>query len=418
MVRRGRVGLLVALAALTGCGGRQLVGTPNLLLNQDPQSAFAACPDCCRRPDMEVLYATDRAPTEDGTAYGPARSRNLAFGVARVNLAPNRTWNDVARDSTASTRQTHYEMKFAGATEAGRFDLLAASQPTLANELQLVGAADAQKAYEKSLHEVLRKKLALTSHKDVFVFVHGFNATFDSAVFRAGEVWHFMGRVGVPIAYTWPAGYGGLFGYAYDRESGEFTVTHLKQFLLAVANCPEVERLHLIAHSRGTDVAISALRELHIGYRAQGKATPDALKLENLVLAAPDLDEEVFVQRFVAENLLAAARRTTIYASRSDRALVVADAVFGGRKRLGVLEPRDFTPNVRKALARMPNLQFIDCNITGDSINHDYVFGNPAALSDLILVLRDRRPPGAEHGRPLRQPLEGVWELSDGYLKK
>ena len=45
---------------------------------------------------------------------------------------------------------------------------------------------------------------------------------------------------------------------AHDRESGEFTVYHLKQCLRAVAACPDVERVHLIAHSRGTDVTISA----------------------------------------------------------------------------------------------------------------------------------------------------------------
>ena len=34
------------------------------------------------------------------------------------------------------------------------------------------------------------------------------------------ELWHFLGRQGVPILYTWPAGFGGLRGYTRDRESG------------------------------------------------------------------------------------------------------------------------------------------------------------------------------------------------------
>ena len=71
----------------------------------------------------------------------------------------------------------------------------------------------------------------------------------------------------------------------------------------------------------GREITISALRELHAGYQATGVSTQQALKLENLVLAAPDLDEDVFMQRFVAENLAKAARRTTIYVSDRDMAI-------------------------------------------------------------------------------------------------
>ena len=101
------------------------------------------------------------------------------------------------------------------------------------------------------------------------------------------QLWHFMGRVGVPVVYTWPAGHPGLLrGYQYDRESGEFTVFHLRQALELLADCPDVEKIHIIAHSRGTDIAMSALRELHIGARAAGLDTRERYKLGTVVLAA------------------------------------------------------------------------------------------------------------------------------------
>ena len=62
------------------------------------------------------------------------------------------------------------------------------------------------------------------------------------------------------------------------------------------------------------------------------------------------------------------------------------------------------------------NVQLIECKLSNWSLNHSYVFSNPAVLSDLILVLRDGRPPGATYGRPLNQPAEGIWELTDAYL--
>lgn len=410
---------LLAVLAASGCGARPLVASPHVVTQQDPATYFERC-RAGAGAEMEVLYATDRDVDHDrhGPAYGHGRSKRLAYGSATVVPKPHDSWDEFARESTRRLRRHGYTLGPGECRELGAFhfrweQLAAAGDEADGPEEALVIPAEQRQAF----HDVLAGRLAETGHKDVYVFVHGFNNAFGDAVYRAAELWHFLGRVGVPVAYSWPAGRGGPRGYLYDRESGEFTVFHLKQFLACVAACPQVERVHVVAHSRGTDVAISALRELHIACRARGRSTRAELKLENLVLAAPDLDEEVFVQRFVAENLLAAAGRTTIYTSPGDRAIELADLAFASRRRIGQLGPRDFSPRVRAALARQPRLQFVECRVTHLSTSHDYVFAHPAALSDLILVLRDRRPPGAEHGRPLRQPVEGVWELTDDYLR-
>lgn len=414
---------MLCLALLTaGCQQRHLVATPNLMLHRDCRQVFENCAADCRSPDMDVIYATDRAiehETSSGPRYGYQRTRWLAYGTARVSLNPQPTWQELREDSLVRRRRRDYALNVSRVHEAGRFGFVVDKLRPTKEGLDF--APDAYREMEAQIqrfHGLLRERLAQTAHKDVYIFVHGFNTGFDDSVYRPAEVWHFMGRVGVPIAYTWPAGFPDLRAYAYDRESGEFTIFHLKNFIRTVAACPEVERIHLVAHSRGTDVMISALRELNIEFQAKGQATAEALKIENLVLAAPDLDEDVFMQRFAAENLLEAARRTTIYASNRDKAINAADFVFASRRRLGSLGVRDFSPQVKQMLAQLPNLQFIECQVKSSGIisSHDYVFAHPAALSDLILLLRDRRPPGIAHGRPLRQPAEGIWELTNDYL--
>ncbi len=416
-----RLSILIIFAA-TGCGDRYLVNTPNILLHRDYSRTFDDTPPEFQSPEMEVIYATDRAidkQTKDGPSYGYQRAKGLAFGTAKVILQPRPTWQELRDDSLVRLRRRNYTLGLGEVKEAGRFSFVLDKLRPSENGVDLEANANHQMDDQiAQFHALLRERLARTPQKDVFIFIHGFNTAFDDALFRPAEVWHFMGRVGVPIAYTWPAGFSGIRGYAYDRESGEFTIFHLKNFIRTVAACPEVERIHLVAHSRGTDVTITALRELNIEFQAKGESTADALKIENLVLAAPDLDEDVFMQRFFAENLLEAARRTTIYASSTDKAIEIADVVFASGRRLGGLRPRDFSPSMRNMLAQMPNLQFIECKVRSSGIiaSHDYVFNNPAALSDLILVLRDRRPPGAEHGRPLWQPLAGIWELNNDYL--
>ena len=368
-----------------------------------------------------VLYATDRAIIQHSVKqpdYGHGRATKLAFGVANVEMSPQPSWKELILESTQAKRGRDFELKLASVREEGHFNGAFDSLVTRPGPTVHQAAVKREGGDIDPFHDILRARLAQTTRKDVYIFIHGYNNTFEDAIFRTAEVWHFMGRVGVPIAYTWPAGLGGIRGYAYDRESGEYTVSHLRRFIKCVADCPDVERVHLIGHSRGCDVTITALRELHLIFAAQGKSTQQELKLENLVLAAPDVDEEIFMQRFVGENLLQTARRTTIYASQHDKAIELADIVFASRRRLGTLGVSDFNAKMKHGLAKLPNVQFIECKVTGIMLTHSYVFTHPAALSDLILVLRDRRPPGAENGRPLRQPAEGIWELTDDYLAR
>src|SRR6266496_631823 len=322
--------LLLPAALLLACGcERYLVATPNVLLHRDCCRTVDDCPQCCQTPEMEVIYATDRASaksTPQGPIYGYERAKWLAFGTVKVALDPRPTWQQLRADSLVRSRQRDYKLHVGAIEEQGRFTFVVDKMRPGEFGLEVDPRAYVEFDHQaRVFHNLLRQRLAQSPQKDVFIFVHGFNTGFDDSVFRPAEVWHFLGRVGVPIAYTWPAGFPDLRGYAYDRESGEFTIFHLKNFIRTVAACPEVERIHLIAHSRGTDVTISALRELHIEFQAKGLATVDVLKLENLVLAAPDLDEDVFMQRFGAENLLQAAKRTTIYASSGDKAIELAD---------------------------------------------------------------------------------------------
>jgi esterase/lipase superfamily enzyme len=162
------------------------------------------------------------------------------------------------------------------------------------------------------LREQLVSRLAKSKNKEVVMFIHGYNNKFDDAQFTIAGLWHLLGRKGIALTYSWPAAHGGLFGYFIDRESGEYTIYHLKETLRLLFSIPEIERIHLIAHSRGTDVTTSALRELMIEERAKGNVVSKRFRIENLMLAAPDLDFGVISQRLMAEQFATAIGRCYI----------------------------------------------------------------------------------------------------------
>jgi esterase/lipase superfamily enzyme len=178
---------------------------------------------------------------------------------------------------------------------------------------------------------------------------------------------------------------------------------------------PEVGKIHIIAHSRGTDVVVSALRELHLEISGGDKITRDVLKLGTVVLAAPDLDVDVVIQRGATARLGQVPERSVIYLCEKDEALGFSRFLFGSM-RLGKLQPEVFTPQELAALRDSKKLAIIDARVQKPgSFGHSYFYSNPAVSSDLILVLRNQAPPGAEYGRPLHASANGFWYIDDKY---
>jgi esterase/lipase superfamily enzyme len=252
-----------------GCAGaRAMMPTPNVHL--DPQRDFYGGLDReLQTTEVPLFYVTDRAPEPDRDGklrYGYERSASLGFGSAAVDLGVDITWEDLLEASRTQRRLKPVKLELRDVTEIARGPNIPLPFREVEGRIVEEPGLAAQRAQSKeAFRRVLVRQLELTPRKEIFVFVHGHHNSFADASFAMAELWHFLGRVGVPIVYTWPAGYPGLSGYTYDRESSEFTIYHLRSFLDLIASYPEVERIHLIAHSRGTDVAVAAVRELTIG---------------------------------------------------------------------------------------------------------------------------------------------------------
>ena len=411
--------LLLLLVVSTGCQTPSLMATPNLYLAEN-SSPFDSVPAELRDPAVHVLYATDRQPLEDPADppfYGYERSTSFAYGIGEIQFGEDVTWDELVAASTTDKRETKLHSSLVSVTELRRAPD-SNGRHLIENETMVVDPAilAQEQAVSESICGTLHAMLEHSDRKEVFLFVHGYNVQFDIALITIAEIWHFLGRIGVPVAYSWPAGRGGLRGYTTDRESGEFTIYHLKQFIRAIAACDAVEKVHVIAHSRGTDVALTAVRELYLEQKA-GHLDPNRpSKFGNLILAAADLDLQVVGQRVVAEGLLTLSERLTIYISNEDRAISLASWLFDSVRRLGKLRSSDLTAEQKANVVRTHRLHLIDARVgPTDLFGHSYFYQDPAVSSDLILVLRDNRDPGAENGRPLLSEDAGFWQVYEDY---
>ena len=419
-----RICFLALIFVVSGCAGpRLMMPTPNLYLDES-HDWYGDLPPRLRSTKVRLFYITDRVPedAEEGNLrYGYGRSPSLAFGTAVVDLGVGITWEELLEASRTQTRSKKVVLKLGVIKEIFRTPDL--PLPYKEVDGRIIEQSDPL-VEDKTAREVFRhtltEQLALTPRKEVVIYVHGYNNSFKDAAFVMAEFWHFLGRIGVPMIYTWPAGYPGLFGYTYDRESSEFTIYHLRETLSFLASFPEVEKIHLIAHSRGTGVAIAAVRELTISARATGIDPKAKFKIHNLVLVAPDLDVQVAVQRIAGDKLDYSVNRFTIYTSSADEAIGVAEWLFSSpRGRVGTIGMEDMSEVLKAALEFSPksvkhiNYSPAPNSLTG-SYGHSYFRTAPTVSSDLVLMLRDDLDAGTP-GRPLKPMGLGFWRIPLDY---
>ena len=164
---------------------------------------------------------------------------------------------------------------------------------------------------------------------DVFVFIHGFNVKFEEAARRTAQMAFDTGFEGLPMFWSWPSD-ARLLGYLADREDVEWSAAHIEQFLRDTRANTGTARMHLVAHSMGSQ---GLLRALRLVARRQDARAGFPL-FDNVLLAAPDFDSEIFAQQ-IADEVLPVSKRWTVYASEQDAALQLSTKLSSVR-RLGL----------------------------------------------------------------------------------
>jgi len=412
--------LVVGLAGCGGRGGRKLMPTPNLHVG-GADHPFADVPEAFRSSTIDVMYVTDRKRTieKDGSiGYGNERSGSLAFGLCLVEIGDGLSWESLVANSRVRKRSKSLGMSLSIVEQARLFETTAGLVKNDKGAVADFAAAAGQKNAVEKFHAELRRRLWKTPTKEAYVYVHGAGDSLESGAFVIGELWHFLGRRGVPIAYSWRAGAGQKKrAYARDRESGEFTVFHLKQFLRTAAALGEIERIHVIAQDSGAHVATTALGELFTEAMGTGVDPREACKIGNVVLASGDPDVDVMIHHLSAERLSRGAERVTVYATARERAIGWTRRLFGFWRRAEQTGLADLVPEMKQKLAALPHTNIIRARVKTDLAGHDYYRTSPAVSSDLILLLRDNRDPGAANGRPLTEAAHNYWRIDNDYRR-
>lgn len=308
---------LFAAAVLAGCSGT----------NTDSGQNYPS--DIAGRPELVAV-----------TTRKPAGAAKPWFGAERADA------------STVRVRLT-------SPYQAGRFSLAAAGLRdwTIAGvepipALELAGASGGT--------------------RDVLLYVHGFNETFESTALDAARLSDALRFRGDTVLFSWPSR-DSLFDYLVDRESAMWSRDALEDTLNTMAADPAVGRVHIVAHSMGSMLTIEALRQMHAGNRG------NMGRFGAIVFASPDIDVDSFSAS--VRRLGGLHRQMTVITAKDDRALAISAGLAGG-KRVGRAETA--------ALQKL-GIDVVDASGMGGFLRHDTFLADAGVQKVVIQAIAKAR---------------------------
>lgn len=298
---------------------------------------------------VRLFYATDRKRTGSDMAtkfYGGKRSSHAApleYGICNVTLPPNHQF----------ARLEEYSLlRFETENDSAKHVTLKTVRPLA----------------ETNFFAELRRSVAAADHREIFVFIHGYNVSWEDSARRAAQIAYDIGidkKRGVPLLFSWPS-QGKLAAYVTDETNIRIVKLHLAQLLTNLVARSEARHINILAHSMGNQALTEALHLL--GEKMPVGAPPI---FNQVVLAAPDVDVDLLTE--MAPAIQRTAKRFTLYSCKTDLPVRISRWFHGNHRRVG-------------SFALISGFDTIDATLAQANgfLHHSYV-------GDVPMVLRDVR---------------------------
>jgi len=215
-----------------------------------------------------------------------------------------------------------------------------------------------------------------TSDDRALVFIHGFNMSFEAAAKRTAQISYDLKFNGTPFFFSWPSK-NNITEYLADKESSDWSVGQIAMFLEEIAGNKSVGKIYLIAHSMGGSCVVKALEKI------RKNEDKDMSKFQEIILAAPDIDAQLF-STTIAPIILDEENPLTLYVSSKDKALKMSKNV-NKCYRLGCS---------KNNLVVLPGMETIDAGpIDMSFLGHSYFSDERIVLHDMhYLIDKSIRP--------------------------
>lgn len=218
----------IALTMLSGCATRP---SPNVLkpvhLNEALHSEVTS-------ERVSVLAATNRSADAILGGFGSAWSETLTYEQYEFSVPPGRKGTVISYPT---------------------------SRPDPERQFAVTGRKQLPK--DAFVQEAIR---SVQSDGTIGIFVHGYNYSYQEALFRTAQIAADAKIPGAPILFSWPSA-AAVAGYVADRDAALSSRSELGSLVTSLSASGKVKRIILFGHSMGGFLVMETVRQLKLQHR-------------------------------------------------------------------------------------------------------------------------------------------------------
>lgn len=298
---------------------------------------------------LPIYFATDRNYVESEDVYekfGVERS-DLKYGICEVSIPHDHKIGKIESPSM-------WRFEFSEDPE----------KHVVMHSIKVMEHRD----FFKSLASAISK----TKRKRTFLFVHGYNVSFGDAAKRTAQISYDLLFEGKAVFYSWPS-QSSLLGYSKDEANIAWAQTNIKNFLEDYITKSGAEEIYLVAHSMGNRGLTRAIISL-IAEKPELRS-----KIKEIILAAPDIDADVFKRDIAPKMVSLIDKPITLYVSSDDMALKASKQLHGS-SRVG---------DAGEDIIVLKGIETIDASGVDTSfMSHSYFADTSSIISDIYDMIK------------------------------
>ncbi len=227
------------------------------------------------------------------------------------------------------------------------------------------------------------------SKRTILFFVHGYNNTTTDALLRLAQFVEDSGYEGVPVLMSW-ASSAQTTGYVYDLNSTLIARSKLPE-IASVLQQTNATSVNIFAHSMGCLLTMEGIVNSVETGRARG-----ITKVENIMLASPDIDIDLFRSHMEAIPQ-SITEKIFILTSEDDSALKFSRRLAGGIPRVGASDAEELEIEFGVLVIDLSDIE------NSDSGSHSKFTGSPEVVQLIGLGLNSASRFGTSSAPPIER---------------
>ena len=157
---------------------------------------------------------------------------------------------------------------------------------------------------KKAYFAEIAKKVGHSKHMSALIYISSYSLSIEDAARRSAQMAYDLKFDGVPVLYGWPSQVNKM-GNIADENTIDSTQSRMETFLNDFASKTAAKNIYLIAHDMDSRSLINTLNSL------TRKNPKYKNRFKTIILAAPDIDADIFKDQIAPALKIAAAQQLT-----------------------------------------------------------------------------------------------------------